>query len=401
MPTHRTTSAEVRSIVIPVVAGIGNALMAEPMVRVIGDVLPGAQVTIVARLGVYAECFAHLRHVTRSIVSGPTLRGMLRAQREVRRLRADVFLVPFPSNRWEYSLLAATSGARRRILHAYPVGYFKALHFLWTERIAAWTHLHDVEQNTGLLVALTGTKERHTAPFFGLNDDAEAQGRQLWQEAGLPHDATPIVMHAGSGKTLVGRVKRWPPERYGRLIDALHADGHEVLMLEGPDEAGVAQEVVRHVAGRPPYVLRLRGKLAAAAAVLQRCRLYVGTDSGLAHLAAAVGTAPVTFFGPADPNRIAPYGYRHLVLQADHPHANCLMYPWQSAKPKLRVPEASAVEAIEALTLPEVLTFVRRVLDDPDMSLQRVPQPSGEGRDTNTNLPPAEAVRPGWHGASS
>jgi ADP-heptose:LPS heptosyltransferase len=51
------------------------------------------------------------------------------------------------------------------------------------------------------------------------------------------------------------------------------------------------------------------------AALLARCRLYVGNDSGLTHLAAAVGAETVAVFGPTDPAVWAPRGSRVRVVR--------------------------------------------------------------------------------------
>src|SRR6185436_18727729 len=109
----------------------------------------------------------------------------------------------------------------------------------------------------------------------------------------LPGDERPVIIHAGSAQTVLAQAKRWPAEKYGELIDQLKPHyGDRVVLVEGPDEAGVADEIAR------------------------RAKLYVGSDSGLAHLAAAVGTPAVTLFAPADPDRVCPYGNRQLVVKA-------------------------------------------------------------------------------------
>ena len=93
--------------------------------------------------------------------------------------------------------------------------------------------------------------------------------------------------------------------------------------------------------------------------MLERAALYVGSDSGLGHLAAAVGTRAVTLFAPADPDRVCPYGNRDLVVQAPTACAPGFLYPWQSARPKMR---CRAPLCIETITVDQVLTAVRRAL---------------------------------------
>ena len=65
------------------------------------------------------------------------------------------------------------------------------------------------------------------------------------------------------------------------------------------------------------FNLNLTGQtdLLQAAAVLERAHLFVGNDSGIGHLANAVGTATVTVFGPGDPERYHPRGPYSLWLR--------------------------------------------------------------------------------------
>ena len=81
---------------------------------------------------------------------------------------------------------------------------------------------------------------------------------------------------------------------------------------------------------------KLAGPLAAAGVLLKQADIYVGTDSGLAHLAAAVGTRAVTLFAPADPDRVAPFGNRDLVIQPPCACSPCFLYPWEATKPAMR-----------------------------------------------------------------
>ncbi len=106
-------------------------------------------------------------------------------------------------------------------------------------------------------------------------------------------------------------------------------------MLEGPDERDVADEILRQL-GDPPTVVHLDGPLGVAAAILRRAKLYVGSDSGLAHLAAAVGTPPVTIFAAADPDRVCPFGYRHLVVRSLAEKSPGFLYPWEATRPRIR-----------------------------------------------------------------
>jgi ADP-heptose:LPS heptosyltransferase len=165
-----------------------------------------------------------------------------------------------------------------------------------------------------------------------------------------------VAVHAGSAKTVLAEAKRWPTENYARLLEMIQSElGMPVVLLEGPDEAGVADAINPRA-----KVAKLRGNLGTAAAVLERAALYVGSDSGLAHLAAAVGKRAVTIFAPADPDRVCPFGNRDLVAKPDKSCSPCFLYPWHATRPKMCCGAHGQPMCITEITVEQVMTMVRR-----------------------------------------
>lgn len=111
-----------------------------------------------------------------------------------------------------------------------------------------------------------------------------------------------LVVHPGSG----GDWKRWPVERFAEVIRALRQRGaFEVLVHQGPADAEPAQRLVALLEGDATVLLR--PELPRLAAVLGACRAYLGGDSGVSHLAAAVGAPSVVLFPPATYRRWTPW----------------------------------------------------------------------------------------------
>ena len=109
-----------------------------------------------------------------------------------------------------------------------------------------------------------------------------------------------VAIHPGSG----GSKKNWPLDRFRRLADRLAADGMQVMWIVGPAETESPEfaDLVRdeNCESRP--------RLADLAVTLSAARLYVGNDSGITHLSAAVGAPTVALFGPSDAAVWAPRG---------------------------------------------------------------------------------------------
>ncbi|HNR29673.1 MAG TPA: glycosyltransferase family 9 protein [Candidatus Hydrogenedentes bacterium] len=131
-----------------------------------------------------------------------------------------------------------------------------------------------------------------------------------------------VILAPGSG----GRRKNWPFDRFLTVAGELAARGYGVAWCVGPAEESLRLPE-NHAALRDAPLVEIAGILAGA-------RLYIGNDSGITHLAAAVGCPTVAVFGPTDPTVWAPRGARVHVVAGD---------PWPDAEAVLR--DARAVLA--------------------------------------------------------
>jgi ADP-heptose:LPS heptosyltransferase len=351
--------------VVPIVAGVGNALMALPLVRQLKTRAGAGRVTVIARIDAMAEPFRRVAEVDEVIVTGAGFINQLRGVTQSRSRHSDLLVIPFPSNRWQYSMFALLSCAKHALLHDYPVGRLRAMHFIGT-RIPAERGIHDVEQNLRLLRAIGVEPDLGEAPVFQLRDADRTRAAELLGASGANSDF--VAIHAGSARTILARAKRWPTSSYARLIESIRGEtGLEIVLLEGPDETGVADEIVAAIPDprARPRVLRLAGNLGVAGAVLARAALYAGSDSGLAHLAAAVGTKPVTIFAPADPDRVCPFGFRDLVVKPDKSCSPCFLYPWHATKPKMCCGANGRPMCITEVSVERVMDTIRKSLNVP------------------------------------
>lgn len=112
-----------------------------------------------------------------------------------------------------------------------------------------------------------------------------------------------LAVHPGSGSP----AKNWPAERFLELARTLSA-GQAWLLARGPAEA--AFPLTRGALDAREWPLRV------LAAALARAGLFVGNDSGVAHLAAAAGARTLVLYGPTDPALWAPVGPAVAALHA-------------------------------------------------------------------------------------
>ncbi|WP_239027000.1 glycosyltransferase family 9 protein [Geomonas oryzisoli] len=114
--------------------------------------------------------------------------------------------------------------------------------------------------------------------------------------------------------------KEWGGVKYRQLAASLVLAGCAVVVLGGKEDEDVADAICRATGG-----VNLAGvtTLTESAAVIEATMALVTGDSGLLHIAAGLGTATVSLFGPSDPAKWAPKGERHRVLASTFPCAPC------------------------------------------------------------------------------
>ena len=113
-----------------------------------------------------------------------------------------------------------------------------------------------------------------------------------------------LALHAGAGS----RAKRWDNAGFVQVANWWRSQGGAAVIVAGPAEAGEAPMLGPPEARDWP--------LPDVAALLAGVALFVGNDSGISHLAAAVGTAGVVLFGPTDARRWRPLSPAIVALQA-------------------------------------------------------------------------------------
>jgi heptosyltransferase-1 len=117
--------------------------------------------------------------------------------------------------------------------------------------------------------------------------------------------------------------KLWPNRRFAALADRLAREyGADIVFTGGPDDRPIVADIVSRMA-MPAVDLAGQTTLRTLAALFQRARLVISTDTGPMHLAAAVGTPVVAVFGPTAPWRTGPFGPGHTVVRLGPPCSPC------------------------------------------------------------------------------
>ncbi len=231
-------------------------------------------------------------------------REQARFYRNLRRKRFDLAIDLFGNPR--SALLTRLTGAPHRVGYAFRV-----------RRLAYTTVVtppdrpqHEVLFHLEALEALD-IPAAADRPHVAIPGTAEEKADR-WLREHAPDARAVIGLNPGGGWA----IKRWPPEYFGRLADAL-IDGYgvDVLILWGPGEEEIVAQVTGAMRNRP-HVLPA-ATLAELGAFLKRCGLLVSNDSAPMHMAATLNVPTVGIFGPTDPRAQGPWGDGHGVVRKE------------------------------------------------------------------------------------
>jgi heptosyltransferase II len=292
-------------------SSIGDVLLTTPLLRAIRRRHPGSGLTVLTKQA-YAPLLSHNPHVTRVIGVTPNRRLMAMAA-ELRtagythlldlhdsvRTRLLRLLVPGPWTTYPKHRLA-----RAALIHT------KRNHYRDSRAVAE--RYFDAARD--LDVAPDGEP-----PDFFLAADAQKEATTWLQQVGLTGNHSVIALAPGAAHA----TKRWPPEHWRELMQRIGEQGFAVVIVGGSDDAALGATLTSAAPGRAVNAAGLFG-LQGTAALLQRATALVSGDTGVMHMATAVGTPVVALFGPTvEPFGFFPYSPRAQVVELGLPCRPC------------------------------------------------------------------------------
>ncbi|MFO0868989.1 MAG: lipopolysaccharide heptosyltransferase II [Pirellulales bacterium] len=342
-------SAEPQVLIVRLSA-IGDCLLTLPLANAIKERYPRSRITWVVEKAA-APLLQNHPAIDR-LIELP--RGWLRSPSEVWRLRRQLqqesYEIAFdPQSLSKSAVVAWLAGAPRRVGFARPQG--RELAPLLNNVNVEPTSDHLVDRQLELLhaVSIRWPEVRFQIP----NSVAARQWVSLWLDP-LPLSQGFVALNPGA----TWESKRWPTERYGQLAHRLAEQTglRSLVVWGGRREREWAEHVVAQSAGQA--TLAPATSLPELAAILRRARLFIGSDTGPLHLAAAVGTPCVGMYGTTRPEHCGPYGTQHRALQ--------VYYQAGTSRQRRQAPNT----AMREITVEMVLDACQQLL--PQDALRRV-----------------------------
>ena len=189
-----------------------------------------------------------------------------------------------------------------------------------------------------------GFPESRSNPKLHLKASDREWATDFWRSKGVtPEERSKVfVLHPGSGS----KKKDWPLDRFLSLTQTvLDQRSSKVLIVLGPAEGPEVQRAFEGIRPNPP-VLAKRLTLLQLASAIEGCGFFVGNDSGISHMAAALGVPTLAIFGPTDQGVWSPRGEKTFVVSRDIDCSPC---------PQERFFQCENLECLRGIEIGEVL----------------------------------------------
>lgn len=271
---------------------IGDCVISSGVIREIGRQLPGARITVACGRPP-APFFRAAPGVERVIIldKAPMSGHWFNLWRQVRGTRWDLVIDI------RGSALAWLVPTRRRVVYTrnWETG---------TRKVEMVSRLMGADAPLDPEIFLDGTAQREAAAVIDPQLEAGAGPGPIMALA-------PIAHQPG---------KSWPADRWGRLVERLMADprfdGWRFMPVGGPGDRPPATPALE-AAGPRGVDFVGKGDILASAAAIDRATLFVGNDSGLMHVAAALGRPTLGLFGPTEWWLYGPWGPRTATVASN------------------------------------------------------------------------------------
>lgn len=298
---------------------IGDMVLSTPAIWAVGEKYPSAELCVLAS-PVTAPLLSADPRVKRVIVWDPSRgrRGALETLRKLREARFDLAIDPCADYELKTALIAFASGAAVRA----GSGLYGRGIFFNLKAAPPKERGHFVEEAFEVL-KLLGIERAGREPELSINGGAEAEALAFLKNSGAEEHAFLAAVHPGGSYPS----QRWHPGGFAEVIRGLiEKRGAKILLIGGGPERDLVGRIAAAAAQGPDkknIIKVIDFKTDVLAALLRKCRLFIGNNSGPLHMAAALKIPSISTMGPTDPVRWSPLGPEQVVLRTKLPCAPC------------------------------------------------------------------------------
>ncbi len=306
---------KIKKILIISLQGIGDLLLFTPCLPLLKRNFSNAKISILVLHHVkeiiednpyISEVMTYHYHPTRT-----NYLEILNLLIYLRKEKFDLAICAFPGG-VRSALMAYLAGINIRVGHKY--NFVKKFPFLLNIKVSVPEIKHVLDIDLDLMLALgIDIIEADKKMFFPILKQDKIFIQNFLQKNNI--FAQDLLIGVNPGVDILKKDKCWPNDKFIPLIEKLIKELNvKIVLIGGPSGKSFSAEIVNVFKANAIDATGIMS-LKQSVALIERCSLFVGNDSGLIHLSVAMNTPTVAIFGPTDPRLYAPYGFEHAVIR--------------------------------------------------------------------------------------
>ncbi len=346
-----------KSILFSPLYGLGDVIMTTPAIKLLKDTLKDSvEISFVTMTKVSYAILSNNPYIDKLLyipMLGKKIEG-IKQYIEYIPFKYDIIINPYPSNRLEYNIFSFLSFAKKRIGHRYIHCDFTQLNWLKNLTVKESEELHCVEENVRLLEFL-GVRADEIPPMqIYLKPEEVSKGQRI---SFLSNKKLKVGIHTGSSSFKNHKNRRLPKEVF---LEVVNSFPDIVFFVFGTNEEKKENLFLKRNSIHGNVILIENYPIRLVASIMKNLNLFISNDSGLMHLAAAVGLPVVAIFGPTNPKWVKPWKVKHKIVKLNLDCSPCFVY---SPKPLECTRKNEKFKCIKDITGEMVIKAVEELLN--------------------------------------
>ncbi len=304
-----------KRILVAFLMHLGDLILTTPFIYALRQAAPDAHITFLAdeKLKDVVLHNPYLDEVITIDKKGrdDSLLALAACARRLSRMDFDVLINLHPNERCSFICALTKTKVRAGTCHR----LFKPFWDIFTP-LDRTKHAADMYLDVLAQLGVENLRNEGLQIFPG--EDHLRQAEAYWRAHGIFRSDKLIGFNIGSAVV----TKRWAPERFAKVADALAEEGYKTVFFGGTMDEETVKEAVGHMHSTP-IVSTGSFTLGTLAAAMRRCSLLITNDSGPMHVAISQKVPVAALYGPSHPELYGPYTDRAVVVTARPPCTGC------------------------------------------------------------------------------
>lgn len=304
-----------RNILIISLQGIGDLILATPLMRAVKINYPNSKLSIltfesnkeILELNQFVD-----KVIAFKLSNKNNVFKIIKLLHTIKKENFDLSICTYPSG-LRSAFIGYLSGIRERL--GQGLSLFKNYKWIFTKQIPITEIKHAILMNLDFLTLLgIDPKTANTDLVFNISDENIRTAEKFLLSNGIGKEDLFISIHAGGGKFTTA-YRNWPLENFAKVADNLIEKFNAKIVFIGGknDEPQITSTI--SIMRKKPVVAAGKLSIKETAAVIKHSKLLICNNSGPMHIAAALNVPTVSIFASADSRIHRPWGSGHIVIQ--------------------------------------------------------------------------------------